>query len=230
MKLTETQKKFREQMKEINEKNTSIYTNPRKGNPFHNQKVSGIGVFFIIVILIFTFQSLRNRSIPSSSTQLVPVSSSTVQGAIPRKYVKDLTQADTYLQEINKITKSLRVFHKQPEQQRDMGQYQKLLIELIAACNKIQSELQNNESTEMFGSLYPILKETTFNLGYSLKYYLDASSSGNNSDIEMGNYYMKLTNNYLNQYKNRLIQILNENKFKYEILENGNIQYWVNER
>jgi hypothetical protein len=50
----------------------------------------------------------------------------------------------------------------------------------------------------------------------------------NKSDIEIANKYIEMVNQNNSGYFSELKKIMDENGYKYEILENGGIRYWVN--
>lgn len=243
MRQTETQKRFKEQMKEI-ENEPSLYDNSRAGNPFHRQTVSIFGVIALVLVVGLVFKTYSGRKLVTeipykSATDISSASvekngsfpSSTVnqKGLIPKAESQLINKLFAAEQEVNNNWSAVSKFHRVKWESRDIKGYKQALINAIASCDIILIELDSITDKGHFEQLFLIVKEQITNSRLAFKYYLNYIGSKDASDIELGNNYLQLVNQNGDQRKIKFREILDQNGYRYEVDENGSIKYWISQ-
>ena len=106
-----------------------------------------------------------------------------------------------------------------------MELYRNTIFDAIVICNK-KNPLDNLKPPKGFESLRNITIDYVDSTGMALKYYLDATYSNGNSDINVGKKYINLSNQYSVLHSSTLIDTLENNNIEYQILDDGTVRYW----
>ena len=243
MRQTETQKRFKEQMKEIKNE-PSLYDNSRAGNPFHRQTVRIISVIVLLVIIGGVIKTYSGRKfvseIPYKSAADIssiaheetgPISPSTgnQKELISQSESQLISKLFAVEQEVNNNWSEVSRFHRVKWESRHINKYKQALINAIASCDIILIELDSITNKGHFEQLFLIVKERITNSRLAFKYYLNYISSKDPSDIELGNNYLRLVNQNGDQRKLKFREILDQNGYRYELNKNGSIRYWTSQ-
>lgn len=145
---------------------------------------------------------------------------------MPNNYIRYLKQVDIYKEELRAPMITISDQHRLPLHERNSEVYRQALLEGIVACENAKKGLETIKSPKGLEELHSINKNYIANTQAALKHYLEFTYSKKNSDLDLGNTYLQKANENKNENFTKLIQVMERNNIKYEILEDGSLRYW----
>jgi hypothetical protein len=243
MKLTETQRNFRKQMKNMPPSHEP-YERLRDGNPFliEEKGKSKFVTFLSIILLVIIFTAYKNwpllqsiatekASVKMEPTSLVTQpalpSSKNLNTALPSSEANYLKTLGSFMNTLITPWQQVSDQNKIPWEQRNIEQYRAALLNGITACDQTLLELDKIQNNEKFGELKNIVKEYHTYSKLSFKAYLDYTYSKNPSDLALGNKYIILVNQTSSNFNSTLVKLLKQNGYSYQDNGKGQIRYSV---
>lgn len=243
MKLTKTQRNFRKQMKNVHASN-GPYERLRDGNPFliEEKRKSKFVFFLSIILLVIIFTAYKNWPLlhslttDKSSVKMEPASLFTqpalsspnnLSTALPPSEANYLNTLRSFMDNLITPWQQVSDQHKIPWEQRNLEQYRAVLLNGITACDQSLLELERIHKNGKFEELKNVVKEYHTYSKLSFKAYLDYTYSKNPSDLALGNKYINSVNQTSANLNTTLVKLLKQNGYRYEVLGNGQIRYFV---
>lgn len=222
---TETQKNFRRQMKELaeeqkykQEKTVYSYIDKKviSNKIIYNKRkiitFSGVIGFLIIGFYVYSFFSGINSTLISNK-----------QGEVSQ-YIKSTSSIE---QDFNRTFEKMRgALTIQSKEAAALHKSVQVLIECKNELGILVNELNTLESFEEVEELKKVILQKYDNQVKAINLYIEGFTTRNSEKLSKGNYYMNQYNELVTKERDTLINILKENKMKYEINSNGSIRYW----
>ena len=231
MKPTETQRRFRKQMAEIERKNREKGENPldyhlHRGKSRSFRKAGpGIGGSLLVLMLIVAFV----WSVGGKSTDVPLTVNRHIAGpgehGVPSYEAPVLNALNHNHDRLSAALDRISVYHQVPWEQRDEIGYQQALTDGVTLCAEVESALSGLSVPTKLDALAQMTGEYAALCRQVFVDYLDSIESGRSSDIDRGNRLISDAAHTTTNLQTELLKYLKDNGYKHEV-DGTTIWYW----
>ena len=234
MKLTDTQRKFRREMKKLNEKPDQINESPYDDYFFRkpgSENTGNIGFLSVVVfcIVFFVIWTIRGTVIerPKGVNTAIATAKSTSTGerSLSLKDAKCIEQLYAQQKLVGEALNKVAQHHNTPWNSRDIKGYNDALMKALAVCSKSDAVVNSLVVPPEFDSLKKITSEYILYSSSAITNWHDSLPNGRGNAVERGNYFLNLSRQKALEYNLVLENFLKDNGYKYEKTDTG-LRYW----
>lgn len=237
MRSTETQRRFRKQMAQIEKKNKGQSESPydyylhrgkNRGFKKTGSRVAGTVAVFLIIVLVAWIYNNREGADPTPLpiANPGPVPATHGERLVPAGEATLLQSLGRYNIQMGEAMEAIGAYHATPHNQRDLHGYRQALLNGMSVSAEIESGIDGLQVPSELSGLAQIAKECTLHSGQACSSYLDYLATGKSSDIEKGNHFLSTAGQRSTDYQAELCRYLKENGYKHEVADGGRVQYW----